>query len=170
MDLQLNVLVGTLDKGEVASRNLLQWVWKLTQNLVDTFTSVPHAPPALLAAHHSLELVVLAGQRGAALAAHEAAHAEAPLPHQHRLLHQLGPALAAPTWGGNIIFTGAHTSVLQRSLMLGKHADHTINCSKVSESNNSDVRGFIWSSWALPNFFRWHVFGTNLPLTHHEFG
>ena len=45
-----------------------------------------------------------------------------------------------------------------------------LNCSKVSESNNSDVRGFIWSSSALPNFFRWHVFGTNLPLTHHEFG
>ena len=35
---------------------------------------------------------------------------------------------------------------------------------------NPNVRGFIWSSWALPNFFRMHVFGTILPLTHHEFG
>ena len=27
-----------------------------------------------------------------------------------------------------------------------------LNCFKVSESNNSDVRGFLWSSWPLHNF------------------
>ena len=35
---------------------------------------------------------------------------------------------------------------------------------------NSDVRGFILSSWALHNFLRCHVFGTMPPLNHHEFG
>ena len=45
-----------------------------------------------------------------------------------------------------------------------------LNCSKVAESNNSDVRGFIWSSWALHNFLRCPVFRTISPLNHHEFG
>ena len=45
-----------------------------------------------------------------------------------------------------------------------------LNCSNVSESNNLDVRGFIWSSWALHNFLRCHVFRTIPPLNHHEFG
>ena len=35
---------------------------------------------------------------------------------------------------------------------------------------NSDVRGFLWSSWPLHNFFKWHVFRSIPPLTHHEFG
>ena len=34
---------------------------------------------------------------------------------------------------------------------------------------NSNVRGFIWSSSALHNFLRCHVFRTILPLNHHEF-
>ena len=47
---------------------------------------------------------------------------------------------------------------------------YTLNCFKVSESNNSDVRGSLWSSWPLHNFFKWHVFRSIPPLTHHEFG
>ena len=35
---------------------------------------------------------------------------------------------------------------------------------------NSDVRGFLLSSWPLHNFFNWHVFRSIPPLTHHEFG
>ena len=35
---------------------------------------------------------------------------------------------------------------------------------------NSDVRGFLWSSWPLHNFLKWHVFRSIPPLTHHEFG
>ena len=46
----------------------------------------------------------------------------------------------------------------------------SVNCFKVSESNNSDVRGSLWSSWPLHNFFKWHVFRSIPPLTHHEFG
>ena len=46
----------------------------------------------------------------------------------------------------------------------------TLNCFKVSDSNNSDVRGFLLSSWPLHNFFKWHVFRSIPPLTHHEFG
>ena len=34
---------------------------------------------------------------------------------------------------------------------------------------NSDVRGFIWSSSALHNFLRCHVYRTILSLNHHEF-
>ena len=45
-----------------------------------------------------------------------------------------------------------------------------LNCFKVSESNNSDVRGSLWSSWPLHNFLKWHVFRSIPPLTHHEFG
>ena len=45
-----------------------------------------------------------------------------------------------------------------------------LKCFKVSESNNSDVRGFLWSSCPLHNFFKWHVFRSIPPLTHHEFG
>ena len=35
---------------------------------------------------------------------------------------------------------------------------------------NSDVRGFLWSSSPLHNFFKWHVFRSIPSLTHHEFG
>ena len=35
---------------------------------------------------------------------------------------------------------------------------------------NSDVRGFLWSSWPLHNFLKWHVLRSIPPLTHHEFG
>ena len=35
---------------------------------------------------------------------------------------------------------------------------------------NSNVRGFIWSSSALHNFLRCHLFRTFPPLNHHEFG
>ena len=45
-----------------------------------------------------------------------------------------------------------------------------IYCLHNSSTNNSDVRGFIWSSWALHNFLRCHVFRTICPLNHHEFG
>ena len=47
---------------------------------------------------------------------------------------------------------------------------YLLNCFKVSESNNSDVRGFLLSSWPLHNFFKWPVFRSIPPLTHHEFG
>ena len=47
---------------------------------------------------------------------------------------------------------------------------YVLNCFKVSESNNSDVRGFLWSSCTLHNFFKWYVFRSIPPLTHHEFG
>ena len=48
--------------------------------------------------------------------------------------------------------------------------DCRINCFKVSQSNNSDVHGFLWSSWPHHNFFKWDVFRSIPPLTHHEFG
>ena len=51
-----------------------------------------------------------------------------------------------------------------------KNVHCILKCSKVLDSNNSDVRGFIWSSCALHNFLRCHVFRTISPLNHHEFG
>ena len=40
------------------------------------------------------------------------------------------------------------------SVLAGRWAGWAVNCFKVSESINSDVRGFLWSPWPLHNFFK----------------
>ena len=63
-----------------------------------------------------------------------------------------------------------HDLLQQRTLLQREMATlYTLNCFKESESNNSDVRGFVWSSGALTNFYKWHQFRSICPLKHHEF-